>query len=136
MSDRPERSIPLPARVVVSLRAGFVLAIANVLCVAILAWAYLHTKTETQVITVTGSAKKEILSDLIVWTCTVSANDKDAVKGYEALKRSSDRTVEFLKQKGVPPAQMKLSAIQTRKNFVRDDKGNATDQVSSYDLTQ
>ena len=40
--NTPHRQIHLPANVTVSLRAGFVLAIANVLCVAILAWAWTH----------------------------------------------------------------------------------------------
>lgn len=128
--------IPAATRVVVSLRAGFVLALANVVCVAILAWAYLQTRTADQVINVTGSAKKTILSDLIVWEAIVSARDKDAVAAYESLKRASDRTVAYLKEHGVPESAISLAAISTQRNFARDAKGNPTDELTSYDLTR
>ena len=130
------RSIPLPTRVIVSLRAGFVLALANIVCVSIIAWAVLRTRATDQVINVTGSAKKTITSDMIVWRAVISASDKDAVKGYEALKHASDRTVAYLKEQGIPDSQVTLTAISTGRNFARDAKGNPTDEVSSYDLSR
>jgi hypothetical protein len=131
-----ERGVGLPTRVIVSLRAGFVLAIANILCVAIIAWAFLRVQGHDQVITVTGSAKKTILSDLAVWRANVSTNAKGPVEAYDALKIASDRTREFLLKNGIAGDQISISSISTQKNFTRDDKGNVTDQVSSYDLFQ
>ena len=55
-----------PGRMIVSLQVGgFFFALANVICVAILAWAYLSVKLEPKTIEVKGSAKKGIESDLI-----------------------------------------------------------------------
>ena len=58
--DPNERTIRLPAHVSVSLRAGFVLAIANVLCVVIFSYAWTRVKAEPKTIAVTGSARKAI----------------------------------------------------------------------------
>jgi hypothetical protein len=131
-----QSTVAFPARVVVSLRAGFVLAIANVVCVAILAWAFLRVKGESQVINVTGSAKKQIESDLIVWRGKILVNDKDLVAGYNALQAATERTTAYLRQQGVPDAAVEVSSVSTNRNLSRDEKGNVTDQVTSYDLTR
>jgi uncharacterized protein len=130
------RNLTLPARVIVSLRAGAVLAIANIVCVLILAWAYTHVQGGPKVITVTGSAKKPITSDLIVWRGRVSVNHPDLVQGYDALKLATEKTTAYLRAQGVADRDVKLSAVWTRKNYARDDKGNATDRVTSYDLIE
>src|SRR5262249_28277947 len=88
----PRREIHLPANVTLSLRAGFVLAIANVLCIAIIAWAWMRVKGEANQISVTGSARQVIQSDLIVWEGKVFVNSPDLQKGYAALKVASDKT--------------------------------------------
>jgi hypothetical protein len=135
-SERAQREIKLPAKVVVSLRAGAMLAVANVLCVIILAWAWMHVKGEAKVISVTGSARKVIQSDLIVWEGKVSVSNPDLQKGYDALKTSVDRTLAYLKQQGVPESATSVSAIWMKKNYGRDEKGNPTDKISSYELIQ
>jgi len=129
-------SLNLPARVVVSLRAGFVLALANVLCVAIFAWAFIRVKGEAKVINVTGSARKQIESDLVVWKGKILVSDKDLVNGYNLLQTATERTTAYLKAHGVADGQLTVSAVTTSRNMTRDAKGVATDQVSSYDLTR
>lgn len=131
-----KRTLPLPARIVVSLRAGFVLALANILCVAILAWAYTSTRNGPQVIQVTGSAKQTIRSDLIVWHGKISVNNADLVKAYTDLKSATEKTMAYLQSKHIPAGAIELSAVETRKNYERDMKGNMTDKISSYDLVQ
>ena len=134
-SSSPEQpGVRLPTRVIVSLRAGAVLAIANIICVVILAWAYTHVKAEQKVISVTGSAKKSIRSDLVTWSAKVFTNQPDLPLGYAKIKADLDRTVAYLKQQGVKDQEIKLSPIWTKRNMGRDEKGNATDKVTSYDF--
>ncbi|MGB7158210.1 MAG: SIMPL domain-containing protein [Tepidisphaeraceae bacterium] len=142
-ADRPSAFSPvgqsglnLPAKVIVSLRAGAVLAVANILCVAILAWAYTSAKSDPKVISVTGSAKRTIQSDLIVWEAKISINDPDLKHGYDELKAATDKAVVFVKARKVTDAELNLSSIWTKKNYARDEKGNNTDKVTSYDLIQ
>ena len=68
-----ERELTLPGKVIVSLRAGAILGVANIICVGIIAWAYTHAQAGPKVISVTGSAKRTIQSDLIQWHAKVSA---------------------------------------------------------------
>lgn len=130
------RSINLPAKVVVSLRAGAVLALANIICVVILAWAYTAAKAEPKVISVTGSARQTIESDLIVWQASISVNDADLQRGYEQLAIATEKTLAFLKARGISNEELELSAIRTSKHYARDPDGNTTDRISSYDLVQ
>ena len=54
-NPRPEPALKLPAKVIVSLRAGVVLAIANVICVIIFAAAWTHIRTPQKTIAKTGN---------------------------------------------------------------------------------
>ncbi len=76
-SPFPAKSIP--SKVIVSLQAGgLFFAIANVICVAIVAYAWLSVRLEPKTLQVTGSAKKAIVSDLITWTGTLTAKGPHA----------------------------------------------------------
>jgi len=131
-----ERTVSFPAKVVVTLRAGALLALANVVCALIIAWAWTHVRTEPKVISVTGSAKRAIESDLIVWTGRISVNHADLAQGYDELKAAVTKTLEYLRQQNVAEPGVTVSSISTQKHYVRDEKGQATDKVSSYELIQ
>jgi hypothetical protein len=108
-------------RMIVSLQVGgFFFALANVICVAILAWAYIHVKLEPKTIEVKGSAKKAIESDLITWSASITARDADLPKAYDKLKGDSDRVAAFLKGKGVPDGEITFSSINTEKIYQRE----------------
>ena len=92
MSENNNKSGLLPEKLVVTLRAGGVFfALANVICVAILAWTYLSVKLEPKTLSVTGSARKAIVSDRVTWTGTICAKDVNLVKAYDTLKAASVR---------------------------------------------
>jgi hypothetical protein len=131
-----ERGVSLPAKVVVTLRAGALLALANVVCALIVAWAWTHVRAEPNVISVTGSAKKTIQSDLIVWTGRISVNNTDLAAGYDELKAAEAKSLGYLRDQNVPVESITVSAISTQKHYVRDEKGHDTDKVSSYELVQ
>src|SRR4051812_12511605 len=96
-----KRSI-LPEKIVVTLRAGGAFfAMANVICVAILAWTFLSVKLEPKTLAVTGSARKAIVSDLITWSGTITAKNPDMIKAYDSLKVAADKTAAFIVSNGV-----------------------------------
>lgn len=132
----PQRDLSLPARVVVSLRAGAVLAIANIVCVAILSFAWIHAKAEPKALSVTGSARKAIQSDLIVWSAHVSADDPQLAAAYDALLQSRDKTLNYLKAQGIPDGAIKVGSIQTQARHERDARGNELDKITAYSLSQ
>jgi hypothetical protein len=152
MPEPGDKSISLPPKLVVTLRAGGALfAIANVVCVAILAWTYLSVKLQPKTLAVTGSARKAIVSDLVTWTGTITAKDENLVKAYDALKIGSDKVKAFLITNGIPETNITLSAITTTRRYHQEIIPAApaapgasaapatvitTDRIESYTLTQ
>jgi hypothetical protein len=132
----PERSFSLPAKVVVSLKAGAVLAIANVVCVLIFSWAWMHVKAEPKAISVTGSAKKAIVSDLIIWTARISAVDADMSKAFDSLSAANVKTIAYLKSKGIADKELTVSSITTTRHHAKDEKGHETEKIVSFELSQ
>jgi hypothetical protein len=123
----------LPGKIVVTLRAGGVFfAIANVICVGILAWCYLAVKLEPKTLAVTGSARKAIVSDVVTWSGTITAKDPNLVKAYDDLKVASDKVKAFLVANGIPESDITLSAISTLRRF-HQDIVNATPADSESD---
>jgi hypothetical protein len=150
-TDQNVKTSLLPEKLIVTLRAGgLFFALANVICVAILAWAFLAVKLEPKTLAVTGSARKAIVSDLVTWTGTITAKDADLVKAYDTLKASSDKVKAFLLAQGIPESDTTLSAITTERRFHQDIVNGAapaggtpppptvitTDKIESYTLSQ
>jgi uncharacterized protein len=150
-SEPASKPVTLPQKLVVTLRAGGpFFAIANVLCVAILAYAYLSVKLEPKTLAVTGSARKAILSDLVTWNGSVTVKDTNLVQAYDALKVGADKVKQFLVTNGIPETNITLSAINTLRRFHQDiipasasNSGGSshptvitTDKVESYTLSQ
>lgn len=118
MSEETPHRANWPQRVVVTLRAGGVFfALANVICVGLLVWAYLQVKLEPKTLAVTGSARKAIVSDRVTWSGTVTARDENLVKAYETIKASAAKVKSFLIASGIPETDITLSAITTNRRF-------------------
>lgn len=110
-----------PGKLIVTLQiGGAFFAIANIVCVAILAWTYLSVKLEPRTLEVKGSAKKLIESDLITWRASIVARDPDLTKAYDKIKADSDKVIAFLKKAGVPEKEIVLSALETSRIFQRE----------------
>jgi hypothetical protein len=116
--------------------AGFWLAVGLVLSSTILAWAYTRTKSVDQTITVTGSARKRITSDLIVWRANVSYQSGELSEAYGSLKDRVPRVKAYLVSKGVPEEQIVVSSVQTKTMQEKDGNGEETGRIGGYVLTQ
>ena len=133
-------------RMIVSLQVGgFFFALANVICVAILAWTYIHVKLEPKSIEVKGSAKKAITSDMITWSGSITARNADLPKAYDKLKADADRVAAYLKDKGIPDKDITFSSISTQKVYQKDVVPNGKNgepmvvqshKIEMYVLTQ
>lgn len=60
-----------------------------------------NIKGNENLITVTGSAKKQIRSDLIVWRCSFSCTSSTLVEAYNKLNIQSDIVKKYLMNQGV-----------------------------------
>jgi hypothetical protein len=152
MSETNSKPVTLPEKLIVTLRAGGpFFALANIVCVGILSWAYLSVKLEPKTLGVTGSARKAIVSDLVTWSGTVTTKETNLVKAYDALKAASDKVRAFLVAQGIPETNITLSAITTTRRYHQEIVPATpaspgvpatpptlitTDKVESYTLAQ
>jgi hypothetical protein len=118
------------------LNAGVALAIGVVLSSVIFGWFYSKTKKGDEAITVTGSAKKRIKSDLVVWSAGVSAQSGKLTDAYGQLSASIPRIKEYLAGKGIPANQMTVSSITTTTLKKQDANGVETSEITGYSLKQ
>src|SRR5258708_13259523 len=71
--------------------AGIALAVGLVLASAIGGWSFVKGKRGDQSITVTGSARERIKSDLVIWRCVVLYPAPVLSDAYHSLSRSVPR---------------------------------------------
>lgn len=117
--------------------AGFALAVALVLASIVGAYAYMSGKHNEQTVTVTGSAKKRIKSDLIVWSVGVSYQGDNLADAYKALKERVPRVKKYLLDKGVPENQITVSSVSTQTLHAKtSDGGEETGRITGYAMSQ
>lgn len=116
--------------------AGFALAVALVLSSIIGAWAYTQTKKGDQTVTVTGSARKRIKSDLVLWRAGVSYQAPVLSDAYKALSDNIPRIKQYLLSKGVAENQITISSITSTTLHDKDSDGNESARISGYSLRQ
>ncbi len=115
---------------------GTALALGLIVSSLILGWSYSRKQKGDEAITVTGSAKRRITSDLVVWSAGVSAQAPGLSEAYKQLSASTPRIKEYLLSKGIPEDQMTVSSISTIQQKGRDSDGMETSQILGYTLSQ
>lgn len=116
--------------------AGFAIAVALVLSSIVGAWAYTNVKNGEQTITVTGSARKRIKSDLVVWRAGVSYQASQLSEAYKALSDNVPKVKEYLISKGVQENQITISSISSTTLHEKNSNGEETGQITGYSLRQ
>lgn len=115
---------------------GTALAAGLIVSSMVLGWAYTTGKKGNETVTVTGSAKKRIKSDLVTWNAGVSYRASRLADAYKLLADNVPRVKEYLKKKGVTEDQITVSAITSRTLHRRDVNGNKTSEITGYSLSQ
>jgi uncharacterized protein len=88
-------------------------------------------------IQVTGSAKRRIQSDLIIWSAKVSARGSDLKSAYAALAAATPKVTGYLEKKGLPKDQIVVSSVTTTALHPHDKDGRALeDTVTGYTMSQ
>ncbi len=115
---------------------GFALAVGLVVSSLVLAWAYTNKKEGDETITVTGSAKKRIKSDLVEWSSSVSYQAPELSIAYKRLSENVPKIKKYLVEKGIKEDQITISAISSSTLHGRDENGNTTSEITGYSLGQ
>ena len=96
---------------------------------------FVKIKSGSNVITVTGSAKKQITSDLVVWTGTFTAKSQDLKAAYSLLADNKTSVQSYLDNQGLTD-KIVYSSITMNIHYVMGQYGMPTSQVESYELSQ
>jgi hypothetical protein len=116
--------------------AGIALAIGLVISSVVLGLSYTRVKKGDEAVTVTGSAKKRIKSDLVVWTAAVTFQASQLSDAYGQLSNNIPRIKQYLISKGIPENQMTTSAITSTTLRKRDAEGVESSEITGYSLRQ
>ena len=116
---------------------GVCIALATIVSTVILSKGLLQIKKfSSEVIDVTGSAEKKITSDYVVWNSSFSVRDAQLKNAYEELQKNLGIVITYFKQKNLKEDEIVISQITTEIIYQKNDKGNPTNDIEAYLLTQ
>ncbi|HYE01713.1 MAG TPA: SIMPL domain-containing protein [Phycisphaerales bacterium] len=92
------------------------------------------TARQTQEITVKGSARTQVRSDLAVWRVVVSGEARELHEAFLLLEASVARVRAFLGDRGFASGEVALGPIDTGTFYRRDEAGRETREVAGYRL--
>lgn len=115
---------------------GAALAFGLMVSTVVGARALVRIKAD-ETIQVTGSAKRRIKSDLIIWSAKVSSHGPSMQAAYKTLAGETPKLTAWLQQKGIAKDQIKVSSVGTRTLHPRDKEGRELeDVISGYAMDQ
>ena len=117
------------------LPAGLISA-AFIICAIILAVTWKSNYTSNQTINVTGSAKKNITSDLGVLRGTITAQAPTAEAAYKELLRMKPLLVSYLSSKGFPQDKIDFYTINSYPVYEIGANGYQTGVIRAYNYSQ
>jgi len=93
-------------------------------------------KRANDVITVTGSARRPIRSDFIIWHGSVTIQNPSLEHAYGELKRDADRVRSYFAEHGVPDSAIIVHPVDvsTIQQFEKD--AGPTGRIAGYRLMQ
>lgn len=116
---------------------GICIAVATIVSSVILSSGVLKVmKFTREQISVTGSATKEIRSDYIIWSGTFSRRDSSLKSAYANLKSDLEKIKSYFISKGVADDEITVSSVTTAAVYRKNEKGNDTNDIQYYILSQ
>ena len=119
-----------------TLMGAVVLAVGLVVATTIGGWFFVKGKRGDQTITVTGSARKRITSDLVVWRSAISYQAPTLSEAYRSLAEAVPRVKAYMVSKGIAENQITVSSISSQTLHGRNSDGSETSDITGYSLRQ
>lgn len=117
----------------------FVIALAIIICAIVLGRAYTYKYRSQDTIVVTGLGETEFVSDLIVWSGSLTAESQSAAAGYAQLEANKQKVQKYLTEKGIPTDAVVFGFVDVNKQYesVYSANGNwAGQRFTGYMLRQ
>lgn len=90
-----------------------ILVLGMIVSTAIIANAVVEFKSLDQTVFVTGSARKQITSDMSLWTVNISHDAPKLAEAYALVSKDTPAVVDYLLKKGITSDQITRSSIST-----------------------
>ena len=114
--------------------AAAIMAVALVVMAVIVVNGFTKVRAAQDTISVTGSAKEPVESDISVWNFSVNIRGNSLQAVYADLKTAIPKIDAFLATQGIPAEEMVASAINAGSNiyFDEDQQGRRTQHVTYF----
>ncbi|MFV8364701.1 SIMPL domain-containing protein [Flavobacterium sp. ZT3P35] len=116
-----------------------IIAIAAIISSYLFSNAFQNRNKSNDTISVTGSGKKDFISDLIVWNGSFSKKSATLKEAYAALDADREKIKNYLLGKGISTTEMVFSAVNFNKDFETtfNENGTTRQQIfTGFTLTQ
>lgn len=113
-----------------------ILSIAIVISSFIFSFSISKLKTNNHSISVTGSARKSIVSDFSVWRSKIAVERSNLPDSYQALQNQSEIVKTFFINNKIPESNIELKTISTYKVPEVLPNGRQSGKIKSFRLTQ
>jgi hypothetical protein len=117
------------------LLAGLFLAAGLVGAAMVLTRAWLRI-AESEVVNVTGSARRNVRSDLVIWRGSFSVQAESLVEARRRLKVDAEKVDAFLQRAGATNALLSAIGIQELRARARGEDETTGQRTVGYRLTQ
>lgn len=116
---------------------GICIVAATIISTLILTKSLMRMKKfSNEVISVTGSAEKKIVSDYIVWRSEFSRQEPTLKSAYAKLQEDLTKVKNYLVSQGVKDDEIVVAPVQTTIIHKKNEKGNDANQIEGYLLCQ
>jgi hypothetical protein len=115
-----------------------IIAAAIIIAAVLMGRAWKRTHVGNESICVTGLAKQDFVSDLIVWDGYFTAESKNTKMAYSELKQDAEIIKKYLISKGIKEKEIIFSSVTIESDFeyIKDKEGNSEKEFKGYILTQ
>lgn len=124
-----------PKRRSCSLTPAIVFAVALV-GVALLVRHTVKETRNTRVILTKGYAEKLITSDWAIWSVEIGARFPQIAPAYAKIENDLKLVSNYLNANGVPAEAAEISSVLSQTIYKKTDKGNNTNEIEFYELSQ
>lgn len=113
-----------------------IIGISFIIGVVFFTNAWKSSQSANQTISVTGSAKKEIVSDLGFLRGTISVQSSTSESAFAELNRQKPILISYLERKGFPKDKIEFNTISSYPVYEMSDQGYQTGRINGYVYSQ
>jgi len=116
---------------------GLCIVCATVFSTVILSKGVIQVKKLTEeMIEVSGSAEKNIVSDYMVWTSEFRRRDVELKNAYAQLKGDLEKVKAYLLSKGIKGDEIVVSQVKNVTLYKKTEEGHNTNEIEGYLVAQ